>query len=272
MKRPSQTTSQTSRTGWLGLFFFLAAVLLVWNLTSGKSTNSGSTGIEEESTSSMTSSAEEGFEESVDEANGLPVIQLPGPSAAAASSTQASEPLVLNEATRELILNCSRGSDAVRGVSRGSDFSSLDEFLDKGVIPMGGRDLERQVLFHNVHVKKADGEVLRMHISAAPGGDATNRMVLKLFGVDGDNLPVVRDFPQDLIARNWQESVERFKSHGEVVLEEVSEAQRWGDDTAATIMKRNGRVEQLELYMGPRLLGCAINPEGGYHKVTCNCM
>jgi hypothetical protein len=273
MKRPSRTSSQNSRTGWLGLFFFLAAALLVWSLTSGRSPKAGPGVGEDETVSYETTSADDGFEDLADMNQVQSGVQLPGQGALASSGSRAAEPLVLSEATRELILNCSRGSDAVRGVSRSSDFSTLDEFLDRGVIPLGGRDLERQVLFHNVHVKKNDGEVLRMHIAAAPGSQAANTMVLKLFGADEDNLPVPRDFPQDLLARNWQESVERFKSQGEVVLEEVSEAQRWGDDTAATLMKRNGRVEQLELYMGPRLLGCAINPEGGSQaQVTCNCM
>ena len=176
----------------------------------------------------------------------------------------------LEAEVKSTILSCIEDIAELSGVSDANDFDTLDEFLKRAPLE-SGRTAPALLHFRNIHLTTLDGEELRLQI-LPPSGDAVglDRMQVKLFSTDDEDLPVPLALPEWLKGLGWQDAVARFMNHGDVVLDEVSEAQRWGDEASASLLRRNGRVHQMAIFLPGRELACALRNGGS--GAVCRCL
>lgn len=175
---------------------------------------------------------------------------------------------ILSDSTKDQILNCVRNVSVLRGLGHANEFSSLSEFVEKGVRLDSGHEIESVTMYRNIHLLDRNGHKQRLHISPRSSGDQ-RQIVLepRLFGVDDENLPVPMSLPIDMKDLDLKSLIEKFQSQSQIVLDEVSESQRWGDEVGAHILSRNGRIEKLEVFFNGGALVCATSSE-----VHCRCL
>ena len=195
----------------------------------------------------------------------------PAPYGAAIRETPAPE-IGLTQETKNLILNCTKGADGLRGVSRPDDFKTLDEYWRKAFTPHDSGGPKIQVQFRNAHVRTPSGEVLRLNLSPSENGSATDKMTLKLFSTGDDGLPTPMELPPEWQGLEWKDALARFEGKGEVVFYEVSESERWDENTSATVLRENDKIVQAQLFFGKSSLGCTRAEVLPAPTIKCRCL
>lgn len=175
----------------------------------------------------------------------------------------------LSLSVRENIMKCVKGAAAFRGITRASDFATLDELLKSAVEHSAHMSSER-VRYHNVHIRTKDGELLRLR--AAPPKTADGRsdakLDVKIFAVDNENLPIPRELPKSLKGLSVDQAIAEFRDHGTVTLDEVSYSKELTDGAGASVTVVNGLVRELQFYFDGKTLGCATDSS---INVDCRC-
>jgi hypothetical protein len=115
---------------------------------------------------------------------------------------------------------------------------------------------QRELVLRNVHVRFPDGGVRRLQEIADDSPNAGQKLKLRFFSVDAEDLPVPEDLPFEIKGLSNDEAIKRFREQGEVLLDEVEETLRWNGNRSARVLRRDGRVTRLELFMGQRALMC----------------
>ena len=187
----------------------------------------------------------------------------PASSPAASASKDKTPPpdLSLSSDVKAAILNCTKGSDGLRGVSKPEDFKTLDEYWQKAPTPRGGApgEAQIQVQYRNAHVRTPSGEILRLNLSPSTGDEGSDKMTLKLFSTGDDGLPTPMELPPEWQGLEWKDALARFESKGKVIFYQDSQAVRWDDDTSATVLRENDKIVEAQIFFGKSSLGCALS-------------
>jgi hypothetical protein len=178
-------------------------------------------------------------------------------------------PVVLSLSVRENIMKCVKGVAAFRGITRTSDFATLDDLL-KNAVEHSTHTSNERVRYHNVHIRTKDGELLRLR--AAPpktaDGHSDVKLDVRIFAVDNENLPIPRELPKSLKGLSVDQAIAEFRDHGTVTLDEVSYSQELTDGAGASVIASNGLVRELQFYFDGKTLGCATDRST---NVSCRC-
>jgi hypothetical protein len=273
---PKNKTEGRAWVIWLALGF-LAALIFGITLSYRHPTESPPGSQQTTSNSTLNSGANSGAN-SATGASVTPSIS-PAPHVAVIKETPVPE-IVLNQETKNLILNCTKGADGLRGVNKPDDFKTLDEYWQKAFTPHESGEPKVQVQFRNAHVRTPSGEVLRLNLSPPENGtengtesaSSTDKMTLKLFSTGNDGLPTPLELPPEWQGLEWKDALARFEGKGEVVFYEVSESERWDENTSATVLREDGKIVQAQLFFGKSSLGCARGPDLNTPSIKCSCL
>lgn len=192
----------------------------------------------------------------------LPNLSLSATPAPAESLGPVEKVSPLNAETIATISECTKGVDSLRLIDLKA--TNLDQIL--APILSGKRRLELQ----NVRIQIPSGREWRLHSS--PEGQA-GELRFKLFQVAQDGLPESIPFPTELSAlagAAWSpEAVEQFKKLGRVIEEENHEIYSFRDKTGIQMIRVNGAILDVQLFMGERFLACSRDRARG--NTLCQC-
>jgi hypothetical protein len=183
----------------------------------------------------------------------------------------------LSPATKKLIIECTQSVRDLDGVKTADEFQTLDDYLKKAFkSKLAQVNLETR----NVHVKLANGEVLRGHIvqeSAGAESQVKSRansrpFAFKVYSTDRESLPVPVDIPAHIRDLPIRERLVRFAQQGQVVLDEAIETRRWQSGISTRQTRRNGVIEELELFLGSQALACSTSIHEISKKSQLNCL
>ena len=159
----------------------------------------------------------------------------------------------LDRATKNLILKCAAENVSLQSVHSPEEFVTLTEYFNRAMGPESGLGPAHSVLqYRNVHLLDREGRRLRLYIT--PKSEIQGEYQSGLFLNDEDGLGVPTNLPPDFIGLTLPQLVERFKSEGELVLDEESDFYEWAQPRnhsaklGAHVIRRNERVENLEVY------------------------
>jgi hypothetical protein len=214
-----------------------------------------------------------GQPEAVSGPEGLPA---PSPSAKAASGVTPHEtPLaqtarlsanLLGSSSKAIILQCLSGAPPFADL-KADQFQTLGELLELGK----AKNKETRLEYQNVHIRKTTGEHLRLRLALEPSASGgSEKMGLKLFGVDSDDLPIPAALPSELTKLSNDEAIAKFKTQGEVELDESAWSRSWDPKTSASYVIRNGQPEHLQIFSGAKMLGCDLSAESARMECVCH--
>lgn len=248
--------------GYVGLLVAVGLLMFIW-FGSGASTPPRRL---------SPTSVETPPEQSADQRSGKPPLptKLVVKNATGASSGDAAESnkMSLSEAMRDLILGCTKGHRAFANVASSRDFATLDEFIRKA-LATNSAGAASTVVQQNVHIVDESGKQLRLQISPRSGESEGESAEIKMYSVDAEGLPVREKLPRHLRGVLPEEAVAKFQAMGETTLEETTETVRFDEDSSARLIRRQGKVSQLEIYFPGGGLNCESNAE---IPVSCRCL
>jgi len=167
----------------------------------------------------------------------------------------------LDETTRSLILSCTKGSRALSGIHKHDKFISLREYLEKATRTPGQTPSETILESRNLQLLDGDGHRLRLRIS--------KQSEPKLYGIDDETLPVLLPLPDELQdVDSMADAIDRFKSRGQVEIDEVFETLKWETGEYAQILQQDGHILSLKIVSVGGELACRST---GDHQESTSC-
>lgn len=168
----------------------------------------------------------------------------------------------LSPETIATISDCTKGVDSLRLI----DLKAAN--LDQVFAPTLPKN--RRLELQNVRIHVPSGKEWRLH--ANPEGQA-GELRFKLFQVAQDGLPESIPFPpelHDLAGAKWTaEGVEQFKKLGRLIEEESHEIYSFRDKTGIQMIRINGVILDMQIFMGERFLACSRDRSRGV--TICQC-
>jgi hypothetical protein len=186
----------------------------------------------------------------------------PGASPTASPTPVAAHPRTLPTETQSLVRSCLAKDPSLPRVAV-TDSTTLEDVLrDLSPAPSSAQ--------LNVHVVRPDGREERLLVQPTEGAHRAYRLGsddIRIFDVDSEGLPILRDVPPALRRDTLTHTVNAFIGNDAVTFRE-RRAQYKFEGGIASAVETNGALNELQLTFGHTTLGCAWQNQ----NLNCACL